>query len=507
MCGLLSAQKVLSGEVAARTFFVRPPEPVPQLLVSSPAESIYIGKTKLLKVPFFWNPAKLINPHLCIVGITGSGKSYFVKAFTTRARLVFNANILILDWAGEYVEWVRLAGGKVISFGENGINLLDPGQATPEIRMRQVISALEMLTDLASFPSQRSLTEEAIEKAYLQRGLSLNKAGQQKKPPTLAEVHAILKKDAKRSQAASEAARRVNSLLLSSGKSFSHSTIGIDSILSGLVCIDLHSLPTESLRSLAGLTILQFIKDRMRSEQFQAEGRPRLFVVVDEAWKIASDERSDVISIVREGRKYGFGLIIASQNPTDIHKSIFSNAGTTFIFRLTLASEREYLRSSLSYSDYYEEASHSMGVGQALVHIEPAAAIPCPRNFIIDKVDGEPLLEVCYICGGGMNLEMEKEFLVRKLHNFGLTERQVAHLLGRFERGSFTLDAPTFILELEKFGHSRAAIIMLLRDLGAHEKDLLRLFSSAFQKGKAKISVELSTEKEKEKSRRQKNKP
>ena len=69
----------------------------------------------------------------------------------------------------------------------------------------------------------------------------------------------------------------------------------------------------ESLRSLAGLAVLQFVKERMRSQGYAAGGVPRLFIVVDEAWKIASDARSDVVSIVREGRKYGFGLIVASQ--------------------------------------------------------------------------------------------------------------------------------------------------------------------------------------------------
>jgi len=72
---------------------------------------------------------------------------------------------------------------------------------------------------------------------------------------------------------------------------------------SGLVCIDLHSLPTEEMRSLTGLTILQFLKERMRREELKESKGIKLFVVVDEAWKIANDDRSDVITIVREGRK------------------------------------------------------------------------------------------------------------------------------------------------------------------------------------------------------------
>jgi transposase len=254
MCGNLSAQRLLSGQLSGRRFLLRPPEPSPRALVSPPSESVYVGRTKFLRVPFFWNSSKLVNPHVCVCGISGSGKSYFVKAFITRASLVFGASALILDWAGEYAEWVRAAGGRVVSFGQDGINLLDLGQATPHQRARQVIESLEILTDISSFPHQRRLTEEAIELAYAKSGFKLHvPPPPRKKAPTLEKVWAILKKSSKRDPEAAEAARRIRVLLLSSGKSFCATTISLDSLLSGLVCVDLHSLPTEAMRSMAGL--------------------------------------------------------------------------------------------------------------------------------------------------------------------------------------------------------------------------------------------------------------
>ena len=480
MCGVLSLQKAMSGELGSRRFLVRPPEPAPEMLLSLPSSSIYLGKTLLLHVPFFWNPKKLVNPHICICGITGSGKSYLIKSFITRARLIFGARALILDWAGEYSEWVRLAGGKVVSFGKDGLNLLDLGGSTAHARTRQVVESLEMLTDLQSFPKQRRLTEDAIEQAFLSMGLKLHQPMRRKKrQPTLEQVHAILKKNSSRDPEAAEAARRIRTLLLSSGKSFCSTTIGMNDLLSGLVCVDLHSLSTESLRSLAGLSILQFVKGKMRNEPYRPEGGVSLFVVVDEAWKIAADERSDVISIVREGRKYGFGIIVASQNPTDVHKSIFSNAGTTFLFRLTLSSEREYVRSSLTYSDYYEEISHGMGVGTALVHLEMAQPLRCPRNFILEKVDGEPLMRLARIRGGRMDVEIEKDELGRRLLSLGLSDRKSSEILSEFERSSFSLEAERFSSLLESAGATRASVLSFLRELGASEKDLLGVYSAS----------------------------
>ena len=216
----------------------------------------------------------------------------------------------------------------------------------------------------------------------------------------------------------------------------------------------------------------------MRSSARRDDKRPGLFVVVDEAWKLAGDEKSDVVSIIREGRKYGFGLIVASQSPTDVHKSIFSNAGTTLCFRLTLASERDYVRSSLSYSGFVDSLSQGMAVGQALVHLEFSRPVSCPRTFILGKVEGEGLLEICSLRGDGMNLEFEKGSLSRRLLAFGLSDRQVASLLAEFERHSHSLEARRFVSLIEKLGHGRTSAISLLRELGAGERELLALFSA-----------------------------
>lgn len=479
MCGKATPQKILSGSLSGRRIFLRPPEPPPRFLLSHPSESIYLGKTKFLGVPFFWDPKKLLNPHVCIVGMSGSGKSYFVKTFITRAKLVLDTNALILDWTGEYCGWVMASGGNVLSFGTSGINLLDFSGPSSHERTRQVLDSLEMLTDISRFPVQKAITEDAIERAYFLAAKRRKSSKKQIPLPTLRDVNVLLTRMAEKtgSQDVLGAARRIRNLISSSGNSFCFASTKLENMVHGLTCVDLHTLPSESLRSLAGLAILQLVKERMRRESASG-GTPSLFVVVDEAWKIASDDRSDVVSIVREGRKYGFGLIVASQNPSDVSKTIFSNAGTVVCFRQQSASDRAFVRKSLAYSDFFEQQSHSMPIGQALVHLAFIQPVSFPTTFILRKIDGEELPITYHLRGENMDLEFEKRDLTRRFLEFGLTDRQSSFLLAEFEKHNCSLPASDLALAFERFGQPRSSTISLLREMGADERALLELFST-----------------------------
>jgi hypothetical protein len=92
---------------------------------------------------------------------------------------------------------------------------------------------------------------------------------------------------------------------------------------------------------------------------------------------------------------------------------------------------------------------------------------------VLRRVDGEEPLVALHLGGGGMDLEFERGELSSRLLSFGLTDKQASQLLSEFERHSFSLDASQFAAALEKFGHSRASAISLLRELGASERDLL----------------------------------
>ncbi len=511
--GRLYVSKVPNKDISSRNLLVHPPEPPMEILCKDPTNSIYIGRTKMLNVPFYWTYQDVTNPHIAAVGITGSGKSYFIKTFLTRASFVWDSNALIVDWAGEYREWVRMAGGKVISLGKGSyLNLLDLGGMKPYDRIKQVMRTIGILTDIDQYPEQKRLTEQAIEKAYTSNKFRMDareqrdELGRPLQAPTLKDIVKILEE--KSSMGTYEfPAELENSIyrlkqFTKPGEDFfaQQSTISLSELTdSGLVALDLSGLPDERFRALGALAMLQFIKEHMRAAGWAKSKGLRLIVVLDEAWKIGKDENSDAVMIVREGRKYNFGLIVASQNPTDIAEAVFSNVGTTFILKIKFEKFLDYVQGSLNFSEFMREEISKFGVGSCAVNMSFSSASPYPSTFLLDRVEGEePLKEFFLELGKVLTREQREEMdmarsvsfkkdnLRIRLREFGLGEARIEEIVRLFDQKSRHMDIVSFIILLERFGVERSNITMFLKEVRIEDTTIINIFTMA-DKRKADI--------------------
>ena len=496
---LIRIQNIMSNEVAKRVFLTRPPEPPFEYLLNDPTDSIFIGTTKLFGVPFTWSFATLTNPHLAVVGITGAGKSFFVKTFLIRASYIWNTNAIIVDWAGEYKAWVKQSGGVIISLSKGDyINIMDLSGMKPIDRVKQIMNSLDILTDISGFPEQRRLTAEAIEQAYINAGFNLAApASPDGKAPTLKDVASLL--DEKLQEGSYEYPAELENAIYRlrqfsrEGEDYfaRESTIDLGKLSSsGLVDLDLSSLPDERFRALAALFILQTLKEKMRAEGWSAAKGLRTIVVLDEAWKVASDERSDAITIVREGRKYQFGLIVASQNPTDINEAIFSNVGTNIILRIKFQRFVDYLQGSLNFSQFIRGEINKLGVGEAAVDMSFQTSVQFPSVFIINRIVGEVPLDSYTITLADIANDAElrdqtipKEFLFEKLLlNSKLVESNVStdlieSIIKELDKRNRIVDLKEFIKILAEKNISNEAIISLLRNMGIPDSIIGRSFS------------------------------
>jgi DNA helicase HerA-like ATPase len=488
----------MSNELAKRTIFSRPPEPPQEYLLNDPTNSVFIGITKLFTVPFTWTFANLTNPHLAVVGITGAGKSFFVKTFLTRASYIWNTNAIIVDWAGEYKAWVKQSGGTIISLGKGDyINLMDLSGMKPLDRSKQIITSLEILTDIGEYPEQKRLTTEAIEQAYVNSGFAMAEAPPPGvESPTLKNVIRLLEEKLREGSyeypaELENAVYRLRQFAREGEDFFSRkSTIDLAKLAtSGLVDMDLSSLPDEKFRALAAFFILQTLKEKMRMESWSATKGLKTLVVLDEAWKVASDDRSDAVTIVREGRKYQFGLIVASQNPTDINEAIFSNVGTTIMLRIKFEKFLNYLQGSLNFSDFMRKEIGRFGVGQAAVDMSFQTSMQFPEVFLLDKIIGEIPLDVYTITiADVLNQEelsdqsLQKEYyleridLSSKLIQANINSDEINNLFRELDLRNRQIDIRSFVQMMVNEKVNKDAIVELLRSFGLSDEIITKIF-------------------------------
>jgi uncharacterized protein len=121
-----------------------------------------------------------------------------------------------------------------------------------------------------------------------------------------------------------------------------------------LVIIDLSGIPSTVLIELVG-ALLRIIYDALFWGRYLPEGgreRP-LLIVLEEAHSYlgpagAGDARDAVRRIVKEGRKYGVGVMAVSQRPAEIDPTILSQCGTMFALRLSNATDRGHVTAAVS---------------------------------------------------------------------------------------------------------------------------------------------------------------
>ena len=126
-------------------------------------------------------------------------------------------------------------------------------------------------------------------------------------------------------------------------------------------------------------------------------GRPSpVLIVLEEAHRYLGDEaavltRESANRIAREGRKYGVGLLLVSQRPTDLPDTALAQCGTLVALRLSNASDQAVVRAALPDSVAgLALILPSLRTGEGLVSGE---AMVLPARVLLDRPDPRPLAD------------------------------------------------------------------------------------------------------------------
>jgi DNA helicase HerA-like ATPase len=135
----------------------------------------------------------------------------------------------------------------------------------------------------------------------------------------------------------------------------------LDDLLAGwlgspapIAILDLSGIPSTVLNDLIG-ALLRILYDALFwARNIPEGGRERpLMLVLEEAHAYLAKEHSGsaasaVRRIAKEGRKYGVGVMIVSQRPSEIDPTILSQCGTIFAMRLTNDTDRGQIAGAAS---------------------------------------------------------------------------------------------------------------------------------------------------------------
>jgi type IV secretory pathway VirB4 component len=317
-------------------------KPLPrQVLKPQPAKDTRLnplsqtfGRTVFLGENTYWNLDKVSNPHMVILGTSGSGKTQTLKAIAFALFHSFSSRSIILDFHGDQ----QLPGEIYYSLNmvsPHGINPLIINQ-DPEgggSKLQAIAVASNLRRSLVLGVNQEGLLILILDELYREFGIDQsNRQTWNRKPPHFGDLQSAIDHRAD-AGCADSAKLRIKMAATFQYSVFSKSQVDLDA--GKLVRIDLSKLPPE-LGSIASEALLKQLMDGHRLAGEAKE--PKTFVFIDEAKEMRGSRTLD--RIAADGRKYGLGVILASQRESHISADILANSATKIVLPVDAADVR-----------------------------------------------------------------------------------------------------------------------------------------------------------------------
>jgi hypothetical protein len=384
---------------------------------------------------------RFFQRHAAILGSTGSGKSWTVAALLERANTLSHPNILLLDLHGEYAslargmtngfaEYFKIAGPGDLALPGNQIlflpfwllnreemlsMLLDrsddnaPNQSTRftslVLERKRAFLENEQRTDvLASFTVDSPIPydllslistlredDQAMEQgsgtrerqgpwhkkltrfiSRLEAKISDRRYGFLFQPPTETAVYEWLE--------------QIAVTFLSTNREGS----------SGIKVVDLSEVPADVLPTVVSVfaRILYDVQFWMlpasRTPVCLVCDEAHLYLPVRQDADAASKRALDTFErIAKEGRKYGFSLLVVSQRPSDVSKTILSQCNNFIALRLTNEQDQSAVKSVMPDSMAgIADILPLLDIGEAIVLGD---SVLLPSRIKLDKPKATPL--------------------------------------------------------------------------------------------------------------------
>lgn len=317
------------------------------------------------------NPEQsLSNPHISISGETGSGKTQAMKTLL-HDLLPQGLPALILDFKDDYskADFAEPEGFTVhdASFGGLPFNPMVPrvdfqtGRVNPVAHVHELANMLQRIYVLGD--QQTYALREAMKETYSIAGVGakpfIPNPDQQYLP--FEAIREVLVRE-KSTTLLGRLSPIFDLGLFSSGEE----ATSLDTLLSTPSIVRLSQLPGDQVKN----AVAEFFLMALYGFLIRREHPHKLerLLVLDEAWRLVNSPF--LVPLMREGRAFGLGVVVATQFPKDLPEEIGGSTGTRLFFNQTKADQVREVQRTLIGKTSGQEADHLGNLVRGLAPLE-----------------------------------------------------------------------------------------------------------------------------------------
>lgn len=318
----------------------------------------------------WFDPARpedpLPNPHISITGETGSGKTQATKAIISDLQQQ-GLPVFILDFKDDYSDesYAEAEGFRVYdaSYDPLPFNPLMPAidgknRVNPAHHIHQLSDIVKRIYKLGDQQAYRF--REAVKAAYEECGLG-------SKPTVVKDDTVFPPFDAVRDQLAGDKANeallgRLSPIFDLGLFASSDDEQNLDEFMQSNIVVRLGQLPgDETKNSVAEFFLMALYNFLIRKKHSHALDR---LLILDEAWRLV--ESPFMIPLMREGRAFGLGVVIATQFPKDLPEAVAGSTATRLFFSQSQVEQVREVQRTVVGRTSGSEADHVASVMRGL---------------------------------------------------------------------------------------------------------------------------------------------
>lgn len=297
---------------------------------------VLIGHNVLNEQPILWEPtntAKFMNTNSGIIGTMGTGKTQCTKSVVTQLYRNQHNNvdgkpigILIFDYKSDYVDdkFIDATQGKKFNLHKLPYNPLSLFGDTPMLPVHTARGFSETMSKAFGLGQKQTLKlRKLIGEAYELAGIKKADSSTWHKPaPTIADVWALFEESEPTEDSLYAALESLHELEIF--ETDITKCTSLYELVDGITVIELAGYPSEIQNLVVALTLDLFYS------QMQKQGKPEVqgdfrqvtkLLLVDEADNFMSQNFPSLRKVLKEGREYGVGVILSTQDITHFKTS------------------------------------------------------------------------------------------------------------------------------------------------------------------------------------------